>query len=99
MDDAASAAISEVAVGLLKKGEIQALVSTTHHEPRSLLGYHEYQQGKGAPLCVVRVLEPGLTFRVSDYGTRRRFSRAWHDEVIATFKREIPDRFAGTSNV
>ncbi|HEY6966851.1 MAG TPA: nicotinate phosphoribosyltransferase [Burkholderiales bacterium] len=47
----------------------------------------------------VRALEPGFVFRISDYGTRRRFSRTWHDEVIATFKREIPDRFAGTSNV
>jgi nicotinate phosphoribosyltransferase len=47
----------------------------------------------------VRALEPSLTFRISDYGTRRRFSRGWHDEVIATFKREIPERFAGTSNV
>ena len=47
----------------------------------------------------LRALEPGFTFRISDYGTRRRFSRAWHDEVIEAFKREIPDRFAGTSNV
>src|SRR5262249_9961476 len=41
----------------------------------------------------VRALEDGLPFRISDYGTRRRFARAWHDELIATFKREIPDRF------
>jgi 1,4-alpha-glucan branching enzyme len=34
-------------------------VSTTHHEPRSLLGYHEYARAGGTPLCVVRVLEPG----------------------------------------
>jgi nicotinate phosphoribosyltransferase len=52
-----------------------------------------------AKIGQVRALEPAFTFRVSDYGTRRRFSRAWHDEVIATFKREIPERFAGTSNV
>jgi 1,4-alpha-glucan branching enzyme len=43
----------------LTKAEITALVNTTHHEPRSLLGYHEYAQSSGAPLCVVRVLEPG----------------------------------------
>ena len=52
-----------------------------------------------AKIALVRALEPGFTFRISDYGTRRRFSRAWHEEVIGTFKREIPDRFAGTSNV
>ena len=43
----------------LTKAEINALVSTTHHEPRSLLGYHEYPRAGGTPLCVVRVLEPG----------------------------------------
>ncbi len=47
----------------------------------------------------VRALDPEFTFRISDYGTRRRFSRAWHDELIGAFKREIPERFAGTSNV
>jgi nicotinate phosphoribosyltransferase len=52
-----------------------------------------------AKIGLVRALEPGFTFRISDYGTRRRFCRGWHDEVIGTFKREIPDRFAGTSNV
>jgi nicotinate phosphoribosyltransferase len=52
-----------------------------------------------AKIDQVRALDPGFVFRISDYGTRRRFSRAWHDELIATFKREVPDRFAGTSNV
>ncbi len=47
----------------------------------------------------VRALDPEFTFRISDYGTRRRFSRAWHDGLIGEFKREIPERFAGTSNV
>jgi len=48
---------------------------------------------------LVRALEPDMVFRISDYGTRRRFSRDWHDELISTFHREIPERFAGTSNV
>src|SRR6185436_3504488 len=52
-----------------------------------------------AKIDKVHTLDPGFAFRISDYGTRRRFSRAWHDEVIGTFKRDIPDRFAGTSNV
>ncbi len=45
--------------GRLTKGEIGALVSASHHEPRSLLGYHEYSRNESTPLCVVRVLEPG----------------------------------------
>ena len=34
-----------------------------------------------------------------EFGTRRRASRAWHDEVVATLGREAPQFFRGTSNV
>ncbi|HSN20766.1 MAG TPA: nicotinate phosphoribosyltransferase [Usitatibacter sp.] len=34
-----------------------------------------------------------------EFGTRRRASREWHDEVVATLKREVPGFFRGTSNV
>ena len=34
-----------------------------------------------------------------EFGTRRRASREWHDEVVATLKREAPQFFRGTSNV
>jgi nicotinate phosphoribosyltransferase len=37
--------------------------------------------------------------RIADYGTRRRFSRLWHDEVLITLKNELGDNLAGTSNV
>jgi nicotinate phosphoribosyltransferase len=47
----------------------------------------------------VRTVEPALDFKVSDFGTRRRFSLAWQEEVLQAFKREVPGRFAGTSNV
>jgi nicotinate phosphoribosyltransferase len=52
-----------------------------------------------AKIDLVRAIEPSLDFKISDFGTRRRFSRGWHEEIIATLKREIPERFAGTSNV
>lgn len=38
-------------------------------------------------------------FKFSDFGTRRRFSRQWHEHVVATFKEQLPDNFTGTSNV
>jgi len=38
-------------------------------------------------------------FRIADYGTRRRFSREWQDEVILTLKERIGPKFVGTSNV
>jgi nicotinate phosphoribosyltransferase len=41
----------------------------------------------------------GPDFRIADYGTRRRFSREWHDEVIRTLKRDMATHFVGTSNV
>jgi nicotinate phosphoribosyltransferase len=53
----------------------------------------------GAKIALVRRLEPEMVFKVSDFGTRRRFSRDWHDEIIGTLKRDMPERFAGTSNV
>ena len=38
-------------------------------------------------------------FRIADYGTRRRFSRTWQDEVIRTLHAGIGPKFVGTSNV
>lgn len=40
----------------------------------------------------------GVTF--SDFGTRRRFSKTWHDYVIKVLAEELPrNQFIGTSNV
>lgn len=38
-------------------------------------------------------------FEFSDFGLRRRFSSAWHDEVVERLAREVPQCFKGTSNV
>jgi nicotinate phosphoribosyltransferase len=37
--------------------------------------------------------------KIADYGTRRRFSKQWHEEVLLTLKRSMPLNLAGTSNV
>jgi nicotinate phosphoribosyltransferase len=37
--------------------------------------------------------------RIADYGTRRRFSRAWHEEALQIMKAEWGPHLAGTSNV
>ncbi len=42
---------------------------------------------------------PDPAFRIADYGTRRRFSRDWQDEVVRTLKEGIGAKFVGTSNV
>jgi nicotinate phosphoribosyltransferase len=36
---------------------------------------------------------------IADYGTRRRFSRTWHDEVLRTLQSDLGRSLAGTSNV
>jgi nicotinate phosphoribosyltransferase len=38
-------------------------------------------------------------FEFFDFGTRRRFSRAWQDELVATLAARMPQFFKGTSNV
>ncbi|MBC2768692.1 nicotinate phosphoribosyltransferase [Pusillimonas minor] len=44
--------------------------------------------------------DPALAdFRVAEYGTRRRFSKLWHEEVVRTMKARMGVHFAGTSNV
>jgi nicotinate phosphoribosyltransferase len=50
-------------------------------------------------IALVRTVESADDLKISDFGTRRRFALAWQDEVIATLKREMPQYFAGTSNV
>jgi nicotinate phosphoribosyltransferase len=52
-----------------------------------------------AKIDLLRTVEPELEFKISDYGTRRRFSLSWQEEVLQTLKREVPQYFAGTSNV
>jgi len=38
-------------------------------------------------------------FEFFEFGTRRRFSQAWQEEVVATLAREVPEYCKGTSNV
>jgi nicotinate phosphoribosyltransferase len=52
-----------------------------------------------AKIELVRRVEPDMEFKISDFGTRRRFSRDWQEEVLQTLKREVPEYLAGTSNV
>lgn len=38
-------------------------------------------------------------FEFFDFGVRRRFSAAWHEEVVVTLAKEVPQYFKGSSNV
>jgi nicotinate phosphoribosyltransferase len=53
---------------------------------------------------IQQLKDPGLQeLRIADYGTRRRFSRAWHEEVLRVLSDQLGSvpagQFAGTSNV
>ena len=61
---------------------------------------------------ILQLQVPGLeTLKIADYGTRRRFSRAWHEEVLRVLgarlgagrspvgSGHLEGQFAGTSNV
>jgi len=79
---------------------VLAIVSEVYFrrtQPQADLG--EGRRRLQAKIDLVRKVEPALEFKISDFGTRRRFSLAWQEEIIATLKREVPQYFAGTSNV
>jgi 1,4-alpha-glucan branching enzyme len=68
-------------------------VSASHHEPRSLLGYHEFTRSESTPLCMVRVLEPGaesVEVFWEDEPTGRHALKRIHEAGL--FEGSIPHR-------
>ncbi len=77
-----------------------AIISETWH--RMTDGDLDLAAGReklAAKIARVRALPEDSRFGFADFGTRRRLSRAWQEEVVYTFARELPGRFRGTSNV
>jgi nicotinate phosphoribosyltransferase len=50
-------------------------------------------------IALLRDTEGYEKCRIADYGTRRRHSRAWHEEVVTTLRDGLCQQLAGTSNV
>lgn len=50
-------------------------------------------------IALLRDTEGFADCRIADYGTRRRFSRQWHEEVVTTLRDGLGPQLAGTSNV
>lgn len=59
--------------------------------------WNEARDRLSSKIEVARQAEPG--FKFSDFGTRRRFSRVWHESVVAILKDALPGTFVGTSNM
>lgn len=66
-----------------------------HPEPNYDKGYARTKN----KIALIKSQTSANEFKFSDFGTRRRFSRYWHEEVIKLFTAELPDNFIGTSNV
>ncbi|AIL32159.1 nicotinate phosphoribosyltransferase [Basilea psittacipulmonis] len=50
-------------------------------------------------LAMVQGCKEVKNFKFAEYGTRRRFSKAWHEEVVQILKNDFTPDFVGTSNV
>jgi len=61
--------------------------------------YAEGRRRLREKIALVRADSALAGVRIADYGTRRRFSRLWHDEVLLTLKDQLGENLAGTSNV
>ncbi len=62
----------------------------------------DYQQGEQRLQQKIDYLHqqiPGAEFQLSEFGTRRRFSRQWQEHVVETLKDKLADNLTGTSNV
>ncbi|MEJ0004182.1 MAG: nicotinate phosphoribosyltransferase [Pararobbsia sp.] len=62
----------------------------------------DYAEGRTRLADKIRMLGARPDYRdckIADYGTRRRFSKRWHEEVILMLKDVLGHQFAGTSNV
>lgn len=79
---------------------VLAIVNETYF--RHTAGGIDKTEGRKRLDAKIRMIEDepdNHLISISDFGTRRRFSRQWQKEVLATLKERIPAQFAGTSNV
>lgn len=86
---------------------VLAIVGELHaHRWPQEQALHEGRARLAAKLAQLQAFAPEAAaaqefapFMFFDFGTRRRFSRAWHEEVVETLMAEVPQFFKGTSNV
>ena len=82
--------------------EIPVLAIVNELYFRNTVPVPDYDEGRRRLDAKIRSIneDPQLSgIRIADYGSRRRFSRSWHEEVLQTCKARLGLRFAGTSNV
>ena len=50
-------------------------------------------------IALLQYQEPLPGFSFADFGTRRRASKVWQEEVLTTLQKQLPNNFSGTSNI
>jgi nicotinate phosphoribosyltransferase len=58
-----------------------------------------YEEGRARLQTKLDLVKNKDGFVFTDFGTRRRFNKEWHYEVVDFCKHEVPNRLFGTSNV
>lgn len=69
---------------------------------RAIAATPDYEEGRrrlDAKLALITSDVELDDMRIADYGTRRRFSFEWQEQVLSTMRERIGPRLAGTSNV
>jgi nicotinate phosphoribosyltransferase len=79
---------------------VLAIVNEVYY--RATQGAPEHAEGRRrlqSKMALIRDNPAMAGCKVADYGTRRRFSRGWHEEVVQTLQRDFAQHLVGTSNV
>ncbi len=78
---------------------ILAIVNEVYYQEIAHPNYEEGRQRLANKIKLVKSQLPGDAFLFSEYGTRRRFSFRWQEEVVKILKSELTENLLGTSNV
>ena len=109
--DAVSVEITEDALQINVQGswlevtlfEIYILAIVSELYGRTLQKGASLEQGRERLQTKIQWLrdhvDPAEGFHFVDFGTRRRFSAVWHEELLHTLVREVPEFIQGTSNI
>lgn len=79
---------------------VLAIVNETYFRGR--VAQPDYAEGRrrlGTKIDSITSSADLSGLRIADYGTRRRFSHTWHEEVLLNAREKLGESFAGTSNV
>jgi nicotinate phosphoribosyltransferase len=82
--------------------EIPVLAIVNEIYFRNTVRVPDYAQGRRRLEDKIAMIagDPSLAeMKIADYGTRRRFSRLWHEEVLIECRNRLGVHLAGTSNV